>query len=125
MSQPAASHAHPADGKLGVAHPRAGLDHLAHLIEHAAHFLPAQGPINVFIHHNTLHALEELPFEQAVATGAQIFGCQPYLAEDQYRKHLGSGRIRPEDISAVLLDDLGESADVLVGLFGAPAARGA
>lgn len=29
-------------------------------IEHAAHLLPAQGPIGVFIHHNSPHMLGEL-----------------------------------------------------------------
>jgi uncharacterized protein YbcC (UPF0753/DUF2309 family) len=94
------------------------LDRLRQAIEQAAHLLPSQGPITVFIHHNTLHALEDLHFEEAVKEGAKIFGCQPYLSKDQYRKHLDSGRIRNSDLSAVLLEDLGEEADYLVGPFG-------
>ncbi|HUG91610.1 MAG TPA: DUF2309 domain-containing protein [Planctomycetaceae bacterium] len=94
------------------------LDQLRNAIEHAAHLLPAQGPITVFIHHNTLHALEDLPFTQAVAQAARTYGCQPYLSEDRYREELSRGRIRTEDLFAVLLDDLGEEADRLIGFLG-------
>ena len=59
-------------------------EHLHKVIHHAAHLLPAQGPITVFIHHDTLHAFEDLPFSEAVKKGANIFGCQPYLTEDRY-----------------------------------------
>ncbi len=83
------------------------LSHLKHLIERAAHLLPAQGPITVFIHHNTLHAFEHLPFHEAVERGAQIFGCQPYLTEDQYRAALQRGRIRFDELRAVLEHELG------------------
>src|SRR5262245_2410637 len=83
------------------------LQHLHQLVEHAAHLLPAQGPIPVFIHHNTLHAFEDLPFEQAVIQGARVFGCQPFLTEYRYREELARGRIRFEDLDAVLSEDLG------------------
>lgn len=95
--------------------PDSALHHLQHAIEHAAHLLPAQGPITVFIHHNTLHAFEDLPFDQAVQRGARVFGCQPYLTEDRYREELGRGRIRSSELRAVLCEDLGGRAheDVL------------
>ena len=91
---------------------------LARVIEHAAHFLPAQGPINVFIHHNTLHAFEDLLFHDAVQQGGEMFGCQPYLPEDRYRQSLARGRIREEDLSAALIDDLADEADALLGFLG-------
>jgi len=89
-------------------------DRLTHAIDHAAHLLPAQGPITVFIHHNTLHAFEHLHFDEAVRRGADMFGCQPYLSEDRYRAELGRGRIRFDKLRAVLIDDLGPSADELI-----------
>src|SRR5579885_1007565 len=86
------------------------LEKIRHLIDHAAHLLPAQGPITVFIHHNTLHAFEDLPFDEAVQRGARVFGCQPYLAEDRYRAELARGRIRFDTLRAVLAEDLGGRA---------------
>ena len=79
-------------------------------IEEAAHLLPAQGPITVFIHHNTLHAFEDLPFTEAVEKAANKFGCQPYLGEDRYREELAGGRIRVADLQAVVQEELGARA---------------
>ena len=81
--------------------------HLGEVIEVAAHLLPAQGPITVFIHHNTLHAFEDLPFTEAIKKGAKVFGCQPFLTKDRYREELSRGRIRFADLHAVLQSDLG------------------
>ncbi len=97
--------------KPGHGRPDSALDHLRHLIDHAAHLLPAQGPITVFIHHNTLHAFEHLPFDRAVQLGARVFGCQPYLTEDRFREKMARGRIRSDDLRAVLREDLGDRAD--------------
>src|ERR1700730_18335324 len=78
------------------------LDRLLCEVEHAAHLLPMQGPIGVFIHHNTLHAFEGLPFEQAVIEASHLFGAEPYMSEAEYRAELARGRIQPRDIDAVL-----------------------
>jgi uncharacterized protein YbcC (UPF0753/DUF2309 family) len=79
-------------------------------IEHAAHYLPAQGPIQVFIHHNTLHVFDHLPFSEAVVRGERIFGCEPYLSEERFARERARGRIRDEDVVAVLEADLGSQA---------------
>ncbi len=59
-------------------------------------------PMRTFIHHNPLHGLETLPFEQAVQYGRQLFGGRGYLPVHEYRRHLNSGRITSEDLRAVL-----------------------
>lgn len=87
-------------------------------IEHAKHFLPTQGPISVFVHHNTLHPFEEMTFEEAVIEGGRRYGCEPYWSEQRYRQELGRGRISAEDLRHVLMDDLDEKADELVASFG-------
>lgn len=86
------------------------LSELEAAIHHAAHLLPTQGPITVFVHHNTLHAFEELPFEQAVLRGHELFGCEPYWREEQYRAALAAGRILPKDLDAMLRENLGDQA---------------
>ena len=45
-------------------HDSSSLRTLARVIDRVAELLPAQGPISIFIHHNTLHAFEHLPFEE-------------------------------------------------------------
>ena len=85
-------------------------DRLRAAIDRAAHLLPAQGPINVFIHHNTLHAFEERSFLDGVRRGAEAFGCQPFLAEEWYRDALGRGRIRFAELEEALWERLGSQA---------------
>ncbi len=95
----------------GPSHP------LARLIDELAHLLPAQGPISIFIHHNTLHAFEHLPFEEAVETAAERLGREPFLAESRYRDKLASGRILAKDVQAVIHEHLGaRSASDVAGV---------
>jgi uncharacterized protein YbcC (UPF0753/DUF2309 family) len=77
--------------------------HLAHVLAHIGHLLPDQGPIGVFVHHNTLHAFQHLPFHEAIAASSAVFGTRGYLEEASYRNHFREGRIRRVDVEAALL----------------------
>src|SRR5262249_54207711 len=59
-------------------------------------------PMRTFVHHNPLHSLEYLPFEETVRRGKQFMGGSGYLSSEVYRHYLRSGRIRPEHLDAVL-----------------------
>ena len=65
---------------------------LRRAVEHAAHLLPVQGPIGVFIHHNTLHAFQHERFEKAVVKAAEIFGAEPFMTEAAYQRQCKAGR---------------------------------
>ena len=71
-------------------------------IAHIAHWLPAQGPIKDFIHHNTLHAVQHLPFHEVVALAGKIFGARSYLPMAHYQKMYRLGRIKDYAITWAL-----------------------
>src|SRR5438105_497557 len=94
-------------------------DHpLTRVIDRLAPLLPAQGPISIFIHHNTLHAFVHLPFEEAVEHAGERLGCEPFLAESRYRDKLASGRILARDVEALVHEHLGERGPVDVSGVG-------
>ena len=69
--------------------------HLDAVVERIAHWLPAQRPIKDFVHHNTLHALEDHPFHSALAIAAKLFGAYSYLPLADYQRRYHQGRISP------------------------------
>ncbi len=87
-------------GEVETAHSAAG--RLRSVVDQAASLLPAQGPIGIFVHHNPLHAFEDLTFEDAVIQAGQLLGAEPYMSEPDYRRELARGRIQLVDIDAVL-----------------------
>jgi uncharacterized protein len=78
------------------------LSSLEAALEHARELLPAQKPIERFVHHNTLHAFEHMPFEKAVISAGKLYGAEPFMSENEYRKAYRSGRILEQDIDIVL-----------------------
>lgn len=85
------------------------------LVEHAAHLLPAQGPIEVFVHHNTLHAFEEKSFHDAVQAGQQRYRAEPYFSEQEFRRLYRTGRITDGDLEFVVDADLGDRSRQTIG----------
>lgn len=71
-------------------------------IEHGAHYLPTQGPLELFIHHNTLHAFESLPFHRAITTAAKLVGGRGYLSEARFREAYAAGRIDDRDLELAI-----------------------
>lgn len=82
-----------------------GSTSLLQMVEHAARLLPEQAPLHAFVHHNTLHPFEHLPFEEAVLEGWRQLGGQPYQREQAFAKHIQTRRILAEDLEAVVYLD--------------------
>ena len=59
-------------------------------------------PMRNFVHHNPLHSLEYLPFEETVRRGKQFLGGNGYLPSHLYRGYLRSGRIQPRHLDTAL-----------------------
>ena len=58
-------------------------------------------PMRTFVHHNPLHSIEYLPFEEAVKRGKQFLGGNGYLPSHLYREYLKAGRIYAMPISGI------------------------
>ncbi len=80
----------------------------------AAELLPSQGPITAFAFLNPLQGMEDIPFDEALRSVGEIYGCAPYLDEARYIAKLQRGRISVEELRAVLAEDPDESANELI-----------
>jgi uncharacterized protein YbcC (UPF0753/DUF2309 family) len=75
-----------------------------HLLQELKHYLPSQGPLKDFIHHNTLHAFQDMKFYDAIFKASAIFGFQTTFSLTEYRDLYAIRRITPE-ILARAIDD--------------------
>ncbi len=63
------------------------------MIHVAAEPIPFFWPMRTFIHHNPLHGLEHLPFEQAAHQGAELFHGRAFLPRRVYQGYLAAGKV--------------------------------
>lgn len=79
--------------------------HLQQILKKIEKLLPEQAPLQFFVHHNTLHAFENLPFKDAVKTASLKFSAEPFLSEENFQKALDSGRITAQDLAEIIRDE--------------------
>lgn len=79
------------------------------VLKELSHYLPAQAPLKDFIHHNTLHAFQDMPFEKATRYAAEMFGYKTLLTLEEYRSLFHAGRISPSVLEKIVSARMGEA----------------
>jgi len=80
----------------------------SHLLHALKHYLPTQGPLKDFVHHNTLHAFQDMKFYDAIYKASAIFGYQTTLTLTEYRDLYAIKRITPETVARVVRQRKGD-----------------
>jgi uncharacterized protein YbcC (UPF0753/DUF2309 family) len=68
--------------------------------------IPFFWPMRAFIHHNPLHGLERMPFEEAIAEGQQLFHGVGFLPRTTYQHYYQQNKINRQSLSAGINDFL-------------------
>jgi uncharacterized protein YbcC (UPF0753/DUF2309 family) len=78
-----------------------------HLLHELKHYLPTQGPLKDFVHHNTLHAFQDMKFYDAIFKASAIFGYQTTFSLDEYRDLYAIKRITPDVLEKTIRERKG------------------
>lgn len=92
-------------------HPTYEVMSVEQILHELKHFLPAQAPLKDFVHHNTLHAFQHLPFFQALKQAETQFGYRGFLPLSQYRNLYRGGKIKGQVLQRILEEQFGEQAN--------------
>ncbi|MEZ4933468.1 MAG: putative inorganic carbon transporter subunit DabA [Saprospiraceae bacterium] len=80
----------------------------AHVLHELKHYLPSQMALKDFVHHNSLHAFQDKEFFEAIFSASKIFGIQVTFNIDEYRQLYKQGRIKPEILERVIVENKGK-----------------
>ncbi|MFN7161154.1 MAG: YbcC family protein [Candidatus Gracilibacteria bacterium] len=92
--------------QLSKSHASFQEEHVLHELEH---YLPSQGPLKDFVHHNSLHAFQNMKFYDAIFKASEIFGYQTTFSVTEYRKLYEINRIDPQILQRVIKERKGEA----------------
>lgn len=79
-----------------------------HILHELKHYLPSQTPLKDFIHHNSLHAFQQMKFYDAIFKASKVFGYQVTLQLSEFRKLYEIGRIRKDILDKIIIDRKGD-----------------
>ena len=71
------------------------------------HYLPAQAPLKDFIHHNTLHAFQNLKWDTAIRRAEKMFGYKVSLSLSEYRNLYKSKHIDQDNLERIIIERKG------------------
>lgn len=79
-----------------------------HVLNELIHYLPSQTPLKDFIHHNSLHAFQDMKFYDAIFKASKIFGYQATLPLIDFRKLYKIGRINEAILDRIISEKKGK-----------------
>lgn len=85
----------------------------SHLIKTLKHYLPTQAALKDFVHHNSLHSMQDKEFFEAIFSASKIFGIQTTFNIDEYRTLYKQGRIKENIIDRVIINSKGKKDLIL------------
>ena len=81
--------------------------HEHHILHELRHYLPSQTPLKDFIHHNSLHAFQDMKFYDAIFKASKMFGYQVTLQLSEFRKLHEISRIKDQILDKAIIDRKG------------------
>ncbi len=80
--------------------------HLEAALNYCRRYLPRQGRLEDFIHHNTLHAFTDRSFDDAVCEASTLYGSKPYPTLRYFHGQFARGRIDRGDLFKIIEEEV-------------------